>query len=121
MALTKEQENIIDECKVSDIIDYIGTDEVLENLTTLDISLHYDLDEILDEYSSNSEIANYLENKGYDFSPHIEVEEYEIDKMKDETLLVEFCRRFHPHGCLMKEDIREIINNYIDDMINNCY
>lgn len=121
MSLTEKQEKILDECKVSDIIDYIGEDEILNNFTTLDISLHYDLDEILDEYQSNSEIADYLEDKGYDFSSHIEVEENDIEEMNDENLLVEFCRRYYPYGCLMKEDIREIINNYIDDMTNKCY
>lgn len=34
--------------------------------------MHYDLDDILDEYRSDSDIAEYLDNKGYDFSRHID-------------------------------------------------
>ena len=123
MALTEEQKEILDDCTISDVIEYYGNDKILNEFTTLDIALYYDLDSILDEYSSDNEIASYLDAKGFDFSDYaVETEEYEVDSMDDETLLIEFCRRFHPHGILMKQDIKEIINNYIDDnLTNKCY
>lgn len=71
----------------------------------------------------HTDIAEYLDNKGYDFSRHIdyEEEEDEIDNNSETDLLVTLCRRLHPHGVLMKEDIREIVNDYINDMINCSY
>ena len=83
--------------------------------------MHYDLDDILDEYRSDSDIAEYLDNKGYDFSRHIDDEENEIDNYSETDLLVTLCRRLHPHGILTKEYMREIVNDYINDMINRSY
>ena len=80
--------------------------------------MHYDLDDILDEYRSDSDIAEYLDNKGYDFSRYIDDEE---DNYSETDLLVTLCRRLHPHGILTKEDMREIVNDYINDMINRSY
>ena len=72
-------------------------------------------------YGTGKNIAEYLDNKGYNFSRHIDNEEYDIDKYSETDLLVTLCRRLHPHGVLMKEDIREIVNDYINDMINRSY
>lgn len=124
--LTDKEKEIIDNCKVQDIINYLDVDDVLDNISLSDISEHYDLDDILDEYSYPSDIADYLDNKGFDFSDYVDGDENEddnddIDNYSEERLLVEFCHRLHPNRILTKEDIREITNDYIDYMINKCY
>ena len=119
--MTDKKREIIENCEISDILDIKGKKNLLDEIPVHDIALHYDLDDILDEYRSDSDIAEYLDNKGYDFSRHIDNEEYDIDKYSETDLLVTLCRRLHPHGVLMKEDIREIVNDYINDMINRSY
>lgn len=117
----KGKENILDNIPVHEVLRYYDTDDILDGISVYDIALHYDLDDILDEYRSDSDIAEYLDNKGYDFSTRVNVEENEIDSYSEMNLLVAFCRRLHPHGILMKEDIREIVNDYINDIINRSY
>lgn len=113
----KGKEDILDEIPVHEVLRHYDTDDILDGISVYDIALHYDLDDILDEYRSDSDIAEYLDNKGYDFSRHIDYEEDETET----DLLVTLCRKLHPHGVLMKEDIREIVNDYINDMINRSY
>lgn len=110
----KGKEDILEEISVHDIVQYYDADDILDEISVSDIALHYDLDDILDEYPSDSDIAEYLDNKGYGFSKH-------IDNCSETDLLVTLCRRLHPYGVLMKEDIREIVNDYINDMINRSY
>ena len=119
----KGKEDILDEIPVHEVLRHYDTDDILDGISVYDIALHYDLDDILDEYRSDSDIAEYLDNKGYDFSRHIDDEENEteIDNYSETDLLVALCRRLHPHGILMKEDIREIANDYTNDMINRSY
>ena len=119
----KGKEDILDEIPVHEVLRHYDTDDILDGISVCDIALHYDLDDILDEYRSDSDIAEYLDNKGYDFSRHIDDEENEteIDNYSETDLLVALCRRLHPHRILMKEDIREIFNDYINDMINRSY
>ena len=121
--MTDKEREIIEKCEISDILDIKGKEDILDGISVHDIALHYDLDDILDEYRSDSDIAEYLDNKGYDFSRHIDDEENEteIDNYSETDLLVTLCRRLHPHRILMKEDIREIVNNYINDMTNCSY
>ena len=114
----KGKEDILDEIPVHEVLRHYDTDDILDGISVYDIARHYDLDDILDEYRSDSDIAEYLDNKGYDFSRHIDDEE---DNYSETDLLVTLCRRLHPHGVLMKEDIREIVNDYINDMINRSY
>lgn len=119
----KGKEDILDEIPVREVLRHYDTDDILDGISVYDIALHYDLDDILGEYRSDSDIAEYLDNKGYDFSRHIDDEENETetDNYSETDLLVTLCRRLHPHGVLMKEDIREIVNDYINDMINRSY
>lgn len=121
--MTDKEREIIEKCEISDILDIKGKEDILDGISVHDIALHYDLDDILDEYRSDSDIAEYLDNKGYDFSRHIDDDENEteIDNYSETDLLVTLCRRLHPYGVLMKEDIREIVNDYINDMINRSY
>ena len=119
--MTDKEREIIENCETSDILDIKGKENLLDEITVHDIALHYDLDDILDEYRSDSYIAEYLDNKGYDFSRHIDNEEYDIDNYSETDLLVTLCRRLHPHGILTKEYMREIVNDYINDMINRSY
>ena len=119
--MTDKEREIIENCRISDILDIKGEEDFLDEIPVHQIVQHYDLEDILDEYSFDYDIAEYLDNKGYDFSRYVEVEENEIDDYSETDLLIEFCRRLHPEGILMKEDIREIINNYIDGMINKIY
>ena len=119
--MTDKEREIIEKCEISDILDIKGKDDILDGISVCDIALHYDLDDILDEYRSDSDIAEYLDNKGYDFSSYIDDEENEIDNYSETDLLVTLCRRLHPYGILTKEDMREIVNDYINDMINCCY
>lgn len=119
--MTDKEREIIENCEISDILDIKGKENLLAEIPVYDIAWHYDLDDILDEYCSDSDIAEYLDNKGYDFSRHIVNGEDDIDKYSETDLLVTLCRRLHPHGVLMKEDIREIVNDYINDMINRSY
>ena len=114
----KGKEDILDEIPVHEVLQHYDTDDILDGISVCDIAMHYDLDDILDEYRSDSDIAEYLDNKGYDFSSYIDDEE---DNYSETDLLVTLCRRLHPHRILMKEDIREIVNNYINDMINCSY
>ena len=119
----KGKEDILDKIPVHEVLQHYDTDDILDGISVYDIALHYDLDDILDEYRSDSDIAEYLDNKGYDFSRHIDDEENEteIDNYSETDLLVTLCRRLHPHGILTKEDMREIVNDYINDMINRSY
>ena len=117
----KGKEDILDEIPVHEVLRHYDTDDILDGISVCDIALHYDLDDILDEYRSDSDIAEYLDNKGYDFSSYIDDEENEIDNYSETDLLVTLCRRLHPYGILTKEDMREIVNDYINDMINCCY
>ena len=117
----KGKEDILDEIPVHEVLRHYDTDDILDGISVCDIALHYDLDDILDEYRSDSDIAEYLDNKGYDFSRHIDNEEYDIDNYSETDLLVTLCRRLHPYGILTKEDMREIVNDYINDMINCSY
>ncbi len=121
--LTDKEKEIIDKCKIEDIVEYIGTDMILSEITPSEVVEYYDLDDILDEYSFESDIADYLADKGFDFSRYIETDEeiQELDDDSEDELLIKFCRRLHPRRVLMKEDIREIVNDYINDMINKCY
>lgn len=114
----KGKEDILDEIPVNEVLRHYDTDDILDGISVCDIALHYDLDDILDEYRSDSDIAEYLDNKGYDFSRHIDDEE---DNYSETDLLITLCRRLHPHRILMKEDIREIVNNYINNMTNCSY
>ena len=116
--MTDKEREIIEKCEISDILDIKGKEDILDGISVHDIALHYDLDDILDEYRSDSDIAEYLDNKGYDFSRHIDDEE---DNYSETDLWVTLCRRLHPHGILTKEDMREIVNDYINDMINRSY
>ena len=115
----KGKEDILDEIPVHEVLRHYDTDDILDGISVCDIALHYDLDDILDEYRSDSDIAEYLDNKGYDFSSYIDDEE--IDNYSETDLLVTLCRRLHPHGILTKEGMREIVNGYINDMINYSY
>ena len=117
----KGKEDILDEIPVHEVLQHYDTDDILDGISVCDIAMHYDLDDILDEYRSDSDIAEYLDNKGYDFSSYIDDEENEIDNYSETDLLVTLCRRLHPHRILMKEDIREIVNNYINNMTNCSY
>ena len=117
----KGKEDILDEIPVHEVLRHYDTDDILDGISVYDIAMHYDLDDILDEYRSDSDIAEYLDNKGYDFSSYIDDEENEIDNYSETDLLVTLCRRLHPHGILTKEDMREIVNDYINDMINCSY
>ena len=119
--MTDKEREIIEKCEISDILDIKGKEDILDGISVHDIALHYDLDDILDEYRSDSDIAEYLDNKGYDFSRHIDDEENEIDNYSETDLLVTLCRRLHLHGILTKEGMREIINDYINNMINRSY
>lgn len=137
--MTDKEREIIENCEISDILDIKGkedfldgipvhevlrhydTDDILDGISVCDIALHYDLDDILDEYRSDSDIAEYLDNKGYDFSSYIDDEENETDNYSETDLLITLCRRLHPHGILTKEDMREIVNYYINGMINCNY
>ena len=114
----KGKEDILDEIPVHEVLRHYDTDDILDGISVYDIAMHYDLDDILDEYRSDSDIAEYLDNKGYDFSRHIDDEE---DNYSETDLWVTLCRRLHPHGILTKEDMREIVNDYINDMINRSY
>lgn len=115
--MTDKEKNILDslDLDIEDIIYHYGIDNILDEINTFDIALHYDLDDILDEYRSNNDIAEYLDSQGFDFTPYIE-EEDKIDTTSEDGLLVEFCRRLHPYGVLTKNDIKEIINDYLDTM-----
>ena len=117
----KGKEDILDEIPVHEVLRHYDTDDILDGISVCDIALHYDLDDILDEYRSDSDIAEYLDNKGYDFSSYIDDEENETDNYSETDLLVTLCRRLHPYGILTKEDMREIVNDYINDMINRSY
>lgn len=117
----KGKEDILDEIPVHEVLRHYDTDDILDGISVCDIALHYDLDDILDEYRSDSDIAEYLDNKGYDFSSYIDDEENETDNYSETDLLVTLCRRLHPYGILTKEDMREIVNDYINDMINCSY
>lgn len=117
----KGKEDILDEIPVHEVLLHYDTDDILDGISVYDIAMHYDLDDIMDEYRSDSDIAEYLVNKGYDFSRHIDDEENEIDNYSETDLLVTLCRRLHPHSILTKEDMREIVNDYINDMINRSY
>lgn len=117
----KGKEDILDEIPVHEVLRHYDTDDILDGISVCDIALHYDLDDILDEYRSDSDIAEYLDNKGYDFSRHIDDEENEIDNYSETDLLITLCRRLHPHSILTKEDMREIVNDYINNMINCSY
>ena len=117
----KGKEDILDEIPVHEVLQHYDTDDILDGISVCDIAMHYDLDDILDEYRSDSDIAEYLDNKGYDFSSYIDDEENEIDNYSETDLLVTLCRRLHPYGILTKEDMREIVNDYINDMINCSY
>lgn len=117
----KGKEDILDEIPVHEVLRHYDTDDILDGISVCDIALHYDLDDILDEYRSDSDIAEYLDNKGYDFSSYIDDEENEINNYSETDLLVTLCRRLHPHGILTKEDMREIVNDYINDMTNCSY
>ena len=117
----KGKEDILDEIPVHEVLQHYDTDDILDGISVCDIAMHYDLDDILDEYRSDSDIAEYLDNKGYDFSSYIDDEENEIDNYSETDLLVTLCRRLHPYGILTKEDMREIVNDYINDMINRSY
>ena len=117
----KGKEDILDEIPVHEVLRHYDTDDILDGISVYDIALHYDLDDILDEYRSDSDIAEYLDNKGYDFSSYIDDEENETDNYSETDLLVTLCRRLHPYGILTKEDMREIVNDYINDMINCSY
>ena len=119
--MTDKEREIIEKCEISDILDIKGKEDILDGISVYDIAMHYDLDDILDEYRSDFDIAEYLDNKGYDFSRHIDDEENEIDNYSETDLLVTLCRRLHPHGILTKEGMREIVNDYINDMINCSY
>ena len=114
----KGKEDILDEIPVYEVLRHYDTDDILDGISVYHIAMHYDLDDILDEYRSDSDIAEYLDNKGYDFSRHIDDEE---DNYSETDLLVTLCRRLHPHGILTKEGMREIVNGYINDMINYSY
>ena len=119
----KGKEDILDEIPVHEVLRHYDTDDILDGISVYDIAMHYDLDDILDEYRSDSDIAEYLDNKGYDFSRHIDNQENETetDNYSETDLLVTLCRRLHPHGILTKEAMREIVNDYINDMINRSY
>lgn len=118
--LTKEQKEVLDEISTDDIINYLGEDEILDYFTPNEIASYYTLEDILDCYT-DYDIAHYLNNNGYDFFELSECNENTFDKFSNEDLLIEFCRRFEPHSVLTKEDIREIINNHNDDMVNKTY
>ena len=64
----KGKENILDKIPVHEVLRHYDTDDILDGISVYDIALHYDLDDILDEYRSDSDIAEYLDNKGYDFT-----------------------------------------------------
>ena len=106
----KGKEDILDEIPVHEVLQHYDTDDILDGISVYDIAMHYDLDDILDEYRSDS-----------DFSRHIDDEENEIDNYSETDLLVTLCRRLHPHGILTKEGMREIVNDYINDIINRSY
>ena len=118
--MTDKEREIIENCKISDILDIKGKEDILDEITVHEVLRHYDTDDILDGISV-CDIAEYLDNKGYDFSSYIDDEENEIDNYSETDLLVTLCRRLHPHGILTKEDMREIVNDYINDMINCSY
>lgn len=120
--MTDKEREIIESCEISDILDIKGKEDFLDEIPVHEMLRHYDTDDILDGISVY-DIAEYLDNKGYDFSRHIDDDENEteIDNYSETDLLVTLCRRLHPHGILMKEDIREIVNDYINDMINRSY
>ncbi len=119
--MTDKEREIIENCEISDILNIKDIDDILSEIPVTNIALHYDLGDILDEYRSDYDIAEYLNNKSYDFSNNIQVEENTIDDYDDTRLLVEFCRRHKPYGILSTDDLKSIINEYIDNLSKRCY
>lgn len=124
--------------KISEFIDEVGVSKVLENIDIDDIvdlcneydlieeigvdkmTSHFLVDSVLDEYD-NDEIASYLADNDYDFTDFVDSDRLG-EKLSDEELLILFCRRKNPRGILDKQRIKEIVNDYIDnDLQNQCF
>lgn len=127
--ITRLRENfdiseIIDEIGLDVIVDNCSKSELLMEIDNIDIYTHKDLDDVL-TYYDNDEVADYLDNKGFDFTEYIGSTETEKDVEDDEESdgyikyhLTKICNILKPNGYLGKEEMKEKLIDYIDFNFN---
>ena len=115
---------LIGEAKIEDVINYFGVENILENISSIDIADYCDdgilrciSDEDLINAVSDPEvvlnmvddyiIANHLEENGYTVLD-TETEDSTLQKIK------KICKEIQPNGYIDKEDAKKLICEYID-------
>jgi hypothetical protein len=87
-----------------------------------EVTERFDIEDILANYDVN-EIGQYAEYYDYKFGDASKVEEEiaPIEEISDMDLILEVAKRHKDNGILMREDVREIINEILDEQPNRCY
>ena len=97
---------LIGEAKIEDVINYFGVENILENISSIDIADYCD-DGILLNMVDDYIIANHLEENGYTVLD-TESEDSTLQKIK------KICKEIQPNGYIDKEDAKKLICEYID-------
>lgn len=104
----------IEENGVSAIVNEMELSDILDEFTTEDILWEFDDDEI----------ARYLDKHHYDFSKYVDDDEdddrHSLDEYSEIELFKEFARRYKCSSFITKDDLKERICEFIDDIPNFC-
>lgn len=105
-------EDFIEENGVSAIVKEMDLSDILDEFTTQEIL--YELDE--------DDMADYLNSRNYDFSQFIESDEEPIplEECSEIELFQEFARRYKCSSFITKDDLKERICEFIDDIPSFC-
>lgn len=113
------------EC-IEDFIEEHGVSAIVKEMELSDILDNFTSDEIMWELDED-EMARYLDDHNYDFSEYIddeeedeESEEIGLSKYSINYLLQLIGNKLSSRNFLTKEDLKERICNYIDDLPNTC-
>lgn len=102
-----EIQDFIEKFGISAIVKEIGLSNILDEFTS---------DEVMWELDDD-DMADYLADHRYDFSKFVEKEDdYSIDDYSDKELLYELCKRHSCRNYFTKEDVKEKINEILDDI-----
>lgn len=112
--INKNVEDFIDKFGVSEIIKHIDLSDILDNFTN---------EEIMDELDED-EMASYLDRHCYDFSEYVDddIEDDDDEIIHSPVYCLHLLRQsLSSRPVLTKDDLRNVINEYIDSLPNICF
>lgn len=132
VSLNKKRGNtLVKDSNISDIIEYFGVDEILEEIDDSELAKRIDANvlRLVDDeelavginntdvalsYMDSSDIIDYMRGEGYEFTLY---EDSDDDALMDKIAAI--CKQIQPNGYIGKEDMKKIITDFIDNKYIN--